>query len=163
MAEATKRVQVESRFIEDELFRPLWSRYGAFAELNPATTLLLTAFAFLSVLPILIFLAFAILALSTVTFLALGGISFVSFWVVGSALGVLLVFLTAAGFTSSFISIVSFNLYVFYRLIAHLTGPEGVTGGFSNWFAETRARLGVPTQLPAHIHGGGELKGKVVP
>jgi len=162
MTEATKRIQVESRFVEDGLFRPLWSRYRAFAELNPATTLFLTALACLSVFPLTIFFAFATLVVSSLMFFALGGVAFFGFWIVAAALGVLLLVLAVAGAMSSLITLVSFNTFVLYRLIVHVTGPDGSSKGFFNWIAETQSRFGVPRQPPVSSYSDRQPKNGVV-
>lgn len=63
---------------------------------------------------------------------------------------------------SSAAAIFAFSALLVYRLFAHLTGPSGFAQGLSDWFAETRTRLGLPMRPTPFAYSDNGSKGKVV-
>lgn len=150
--QAVKVVRNEADYLEKHVFVPLWRKYFAFAVVNPATTVLLSVFVFLGLLPVMSFLAFAVLAASTFTFMALVSAAVATTWVLTIAAGMLFVTLGFIFAFSLFVASNAFGALLLYRFYVHVTGPGGIRDGVSKWWQETWARLSFPRRAPVSVY-----------
>ncbi|KAG8965352.1 hypothetical protein FRC03_000652 [Tulasnella sp. 419] len=163
MDEATLLVRGKTEQVGNDVLRPAYQGFQSVAKEYPTTTLFLTVFALLSIIPVAIFLyvppqssslsiltrgvarIFAIIILCTFILGAVTVAVMSAGAIIGIAASILLFVLSFTTGTAAFATFAYISFTVTSRLLHHLSDKDG--NGISGWLDESLKRFGLEKAL----------------
>ncbi|KAG8932463.1 hypothetical protein FRC02_001087 [Tulasnella sp. 418] len=145
MDEATLLVRGKTEQVGNDVLRPAYQGFQSVAKEYPTTTLFLTVFALLSIIPVAIFLIFAIIILCTFILGAVTVAVMSAGAIIGIAASILLFVLSFTTGTAAFATFAYISFTLTSRLLHHLSDKDG--NGISGWLDESLKRFGLEKAL----------------